>query len=79
MNINNTNDIPEEVISSFNESIKLTEYNYKEHLSLAEKGGQLIKVGSMTKHEAILFFYQYHVGTFPLYMQKNGSEYFAYY
>jgi hypothetical protein len=78
MGIININDIPEDVISFFNESIKLSESNYKEYFSLAVADGSLIKVGPMTRDDAILFFSQYQAGTFPLYMYKNGEEYFAY-
>ncbi len=72
------NNIPEETMKTFNESIKVTKNNYTDHLSLAENNGQLIKIGPMTKNEATLFFCQYHLGTFPLYILKMENEYFAY-
>jgi len=66
------------VEKDFNESIKLTESFYKEHL-LSIKEGQLIKVGPLSKHEALSFFSRFYMNTFPLYMLKINNEYYAYY
>jgi len=70
--------VPNNVEKDFNESIKLTESIYKEHL-LSIKEGQLIKVGPLSKQEAISFFNQFYKNTFPLYMLKMNNEYYAYY
>jgi hypothetical protein len=77
--LDSINKLSDEVKIAFNNAIQSTENYYKEHLHSAENNDQLLKVGPMTESEAILFFNQYYKGTFPLYMLKIESKYFAYY
>lgn len=70
--------IPDNVLNDFNESLRLTECFYKEHLLSIEEG-QLIKVGPLSKQDALSFFNQYYKNTFPLYMLQIDNEYYAYY
>ncbi len=70
--------ISNNVERKFNESIKLTECSYKEHL-LSDEDDQLIKIGPMNKQEALSFFNQFYMDTIPLYMLEINNDYYAYY
>ncbi len=59
MLIETNNDIPDNVVKDFNESLRLTESFYKVHLLSIEEG-QLIKVGPLSKQGALSFFNQYY-------------------